>query len=189
MKSRGLGRQFRKGIFSRCARASALTAALLFGSLAGTAMAQDLDADDDGIEDTSEGFYGADPQKADTDGDGVPDGYEVYELGSSPALVDTDDDGLDDFLEAWVGTAPRNSDTDGDGATDGAEDSAGTDPLVADGGPAPGPNPGERADRDGDGLFDDDEQRIYGTDPAIVDSDSDGAGDGEEVYLGTDPTK
>ena len=45
----------------------------------------------------------------------------------------------------------------------------------------------QRPDRDGDGLYDDDETDVYGTDPDVYDSDGDGIGDGEEVYNGTDP--
>src|SRR5262249_39671367 len=45
----------------------------------------------------------------------------------------------------------------------------------------------ERPDRDGDGLFDDDETDVYGTDPDNPDSDGDGTDDGQEVYDGTDP--
>jgi hypothetical protein len=44
-----------------------------------------------------------------------------------------------------------------------------------------------QADRDGDGLFDDDETGVYGTNPDVFDSDGDGSSDGEEVYFGTDP--
>lgn len=43
------------------------------------------------------------------------------------------------------------------------------------------------ADADGDGLFDADETGVYGTNPAVYDTDGDGAGDGEEVYYGSDP--
>jgi hypothetical protein len=39
-----------------------------------------------------------------------------------------------------------------------------------------------RPDRDGDGLFDDDEEEVYGTDPDVYDTDGDGVGDGEEIY-------
>ncbi len=46
---------------------------------------------------------------------------------------------------------------------------------------------GQGADQDGDGLFDDDEADVYGTDPANEDTDGDGVSDGEEVYLNTDP--
>jgi hypothetical protein len=50
----------------------------------------------------------------------------------------------------------------------------------------------ERSDRDGDGLFDDDEtvdgiNAEYGTDPDLFDTDGDQIGDGEEVFNGTDP--
>jgi hypothetical protein len=45
----------------------------------------------------------------------------------------------------------------------------------------------ERPDSDGDGLYDDDELEVYGTDPAWWDTDGDGAGDGEEVYYGSGP--
>jgi hypothetical protein len=40
----------------------------------------------------------------------------------------------------------------------------------------------QRPDRDGDGLFDDDETSVYGTNPDAFDTDGDGTGDGEEVY-------
>jgi hypothetical protein len=44
-----------------------------------------------------------------------------------------------------------------------------------------------RADSDGDGLYDSDEIGVYGTNPAMYDTDGDGSGDGEEVYYGSDP--
>jgi Stigma-specific protein, Stig1 len=40
----------------------------------------------------------------------------------------------------------------------------------------------QRPDRDGDGLFDDDEVEVYGTNPDNPDTDGDGTGDGEEIY-------
>ena len=42
-------------------------------------------------------------------------------------------------------------------------------------------------DSDGDGLSNEDEINIYGTDPADPDSDDDGVSDGVEVTFGTDP--
>jgi hypothetical protein len=42
-------------------------------------------------------------------------------------------------------------------------------------------------DTDGDGLSDDDEVNIYGTDPLKYDSNCNGLGDGVEVRMGTDP--
>jgi hypothetical protein len=49
------------------------------------------------------------------------------------------------------------------------------------------PTDAQRLDSDGDGLYDDDESFVYGTDPFGYDSDGDGVGDGEEVYYGTNP--
>lgn len=43
-------------------------------------------------------------------------------------------------------------------------------------------------DTDGDGLTDVEEQTVYLSSPFILDSDSDGIKDGEEVRAGTDPT-
>ncbi len=53
--------------------------------------------------------------------------------------------------------------------------------------PASAARAAQRADTDGDGLFDDDETNLYGTDPTVFDTDCDGVGDGEEDFLGTDP--
>ena len=45
----------------------------------------------------------------------------------------------------------------------------------------------QRPDRDADGLFDDDETEVYGTNPDNPDTDGDGDDDGSEVYNSTDP--
>ena len=45
----------------------------------------------------------------------------------------------------------------------------------------------QRPDRDYDGLYDDDETDVYGTNPDVFDTDGDGFGDGEEIYFGSDP--
>lgn len=67
----------------------------------------------------------------DTDGDGVSDGDEVRNFGTSPSLVDTDGDGVSDFDEIngttsacgdrFGPTNATNWDTDGDGLSDGEE--------------------------------------------------------------------
>lgn len=171
---------------------AALLTALLLGALAAPAAAQIVDADNDGLFDADEALYGADPQKADTDGDILTDGFEVYEFGSSPALADTDGDRLTDYREWVYGTAPRNPDTDGDRIGDKDEiDAYFTDPLVNNY-PVPATDPGPdadagddsagRPDGDGDGLFDDDETDVYGTKPDVFDTDNDGVGDGEEIW-------
>ena len=56
----------------------------------------------------------------------------------------------------------------------------GTDPKVKNA-------PAARPDGDGDGLYDDDEVNVYGTDPKVADTDKDGVSDGEEVFNKTDP--
>ena len=42
------------------------------------------------------------PLIADRDGDGIPDGIEVHYLRTDPNKLDSDSDGLDDNYEAWV---------------------------------------------------------------------------------------
>ncbi|MFN8485854.1 MAG: FG-GAP-like repeat-containing protein [Anaerolineae bacterium] len=79
------------------------------------------DRDGDGLPDTLEAQYGADPTKWDSDGDGLSDGYEVYVSRTDPAKADTDGDGLSDGYEARLGLDPLNKDTDGDGLLDGEE--------------------------------------------------------------------
>jgi hypothetical protein len=102
-------------------------------------------------------------------------------LAAAPAAAqaDADGDGLFDDDEATVyGTNPRVFDTDGDGSGDGEEVYLGTNPLTANAAPV-------RADSDGDGLYDDDETAIYGTNATLFDTDGDGIGDGDEIYAGT----
>ena len=67
----------------------------------------DVDDDNDGILDTTEGT-------ADTDGDTIPDQYDL----------DSDDDGITDCTEASAPGAP-NPDADGDGLIDGFADANG----------------------------------------------------------------
>jgi hypothetical protein len=91
----------------------------------------------------------------DSDGDGLPDDWELAH-GLDPnnpvdALDDPDQDGLTTLAEYQGGTDPFNPDTDGDGLTDGDEvNRYRTNPLLA--------------DTDGDGLRDGLEVRT-GSDP------------------------
>jgi hypothetical protein len=84
------------------------------------------------------------PAGADTDGDGIPDEYEVAH-GLNPgnavdAREDPDHDGLTNLDEYLRGTDPHQADTDADGLTDGQEVARGTNPLLW--------------DTDGDGISD-----------------------------------
>ncbi|MGD9612188.1 MAG: choice-of-anchor Q domain-containing protein [Kiritimatiellia bacterium] len=69
---------------------------------------------------------------ADTDGDGMPDDWEIPN-GLAPltddSAEDPDGDGLSNLQEFLQGTDPWRADTDGDGQSDWVETVAGTDPL------------------------------------------------------------
>ena len=94
----------------------------------------------------------------DTDGDGLPDGWELTYFGdlTHDGTEDADADGLTNLTEYLAGTNPQNADTDGDGISDYEEDS------------------------DNDGLSNGIEQDLQ-SDPGDADSDDDGFADLVEV--------
>lgn len=126
----------------------------------------DLDSDKDGIPDELESYFGSDPTKLDTDGDGLTDYEESVILGTNPAKQDSDDNGISDFDE----------DTDGDGLSNGDEIEIESNPIAI--------------DSDLDGLTDYEEVTgtVYKTNPLSEDTDSDGANDFWEINNGFDPT-
>lgn len=105
------------------------------------------DTDHDGLPDTVETTLGLDPNKVDTDGDGMWDGdedrdhdmlsnrFEVRHSRTDPANADSDNDGIRDSIEDSDGdglsargeqrfaTDPHKVDTDRDGINDWHEDS------------------------------------------------------------------
>jgi len=96
------------------------------------------DQDQDGLTNQKERELGTDPEKKDTDQDGIDDGEEVEQQSSptSPcdpdkntAVCDQDQDGLTNDKEMELGTNKEMVDTDGDGIRDGAEYREATDPL------------------------------------------------------------
>lgn len=130
---------------------------------------------------------------ADTDGDGMPDAYEISN-GLNPVVNDSagdpDADGSSNLTEYQRRTNPQNADSDGDGLRDGVETGTGT--YV---GPAnTGTNPLD-PDSDDDGLGDAVETNTgtfvnstnTGTSPFRVDSDGDGFKDRDEITIGTNP--
>lgn len=94
--------------------------------------------------------------------------------------TDSDRDGLTNAQEGYIGTDPFNPDTDGDGVIDGDEVKKGSNPLKPDANSAGG----SFTDYDRDGLFQFDEEIIYGTDPLNPDTDGDGIRDNVELGIG-----
>ncbi|MEM9599158.1 MAG: hypothetical protein AAGD06_33125, partial [Acidobacteriota bacterium] len=92
------------------------------------------DSDGDGIPDDFEVANGLDPENpadavADPDGDGLTN-LEEFQAGLDPQNPDTDGDTLLDGDEVDIhGTQPALFDTDGDGLSDGLEIQLGSDPL------------------------------------------------------------
>ena len=82
---------------------------------------------------TREVAVSSDPNDADTDDDGVPDGYEKSAL-TDPRNADTDDDQLTDLQELdEIYSSPYRQDSDNDGLFDGLEfNEHMTSPLFAD---------------------------------------------------------
>ena len=180
-----------------------------------TTLELNSDTDRDGLTLTEEFEIGTDPSLNDTDGDGLPDGWEVtystisgidpLDATTLDLTSDTDKDGLNLTEEVKAGTNPEKNDTDGDGLLDPWEAkyraAPGVDPLTnvtdselasdtdnddltllqefeADTDPA-------SKDTDGDRLNDSYELKIN-TDPLLNDTDGDGLPDGWEVkYNGT----
>lgn len=132
-----------------------------------TGVPEDLDlvtdSDEDLIPDDLEIYvYGTDKDNSDTDGDGIPDGYELL-ASLDPLVVDTDGNGIDDGDE----------DFDADGLTNIEEVVAGSSII--------------NTDSDFDGLNDYEEVKVYGTSPIDYDTDDDGINDYDEVKMGLDP--
>ncbi|MEZ4269028.1 MAG: Ig-like domain-containing protein [Myxococcota bacterium] len=136
------------------------------------------DSDGDGLPDAYElasglSPYSVDNASGDPDSDGADHAAEAA-AGTRGDVADSDGDGVSDGAELGRGLNPRSYDSDGDGLSDGVEDGLGTDPL--------------KADSDGDGI-DDGVEVANGSDPMTsVDSDGDGLSDLREELLGSDPT-
>jgi len=147
---------------------------------------------------------GTDPTNPDTDGDGMPDGWEVHysfnPLDPADANQDADFDGFDsnydgviepdenftNLMEFQNNTNPRNPDTDGDRMTDGWEayyDLNPLDPKDADEDPD---NDGFDVNRDGEISFVEKytnlKEFLHKTNPRNPDTDRDGMWDGWEAY-------
>ncbi len=118
------------------------------------------DTDADNLFDIYEKVIDSDPLNPDTDGDGLPDGYEILTLNTDPLEIDTDGNGVLD----------GNEDFDTDNLVNIDEYLHQTLPFTP--------------DTDEDGFVDGDEVHIYGTVPTTPDTDGDDLLDGEESYDG-----
>ncbi|RZN33547.1 MAG: hypothetical protein EFT35_10505 [Methanophagales archaeon ANME-1-THS] len=161
---------------------------------------------------------GLDPQKKDTDGDGIPDGWESdhglnpnaaadagldynhngrtnqqeYLNGSDPWDKDTDDDGLSNYVE-YLGlfgffTDPLAGDTDGDGLSDLEELCWRVNTSEETQMAEIYPS---EASRSGLVVNITNLSRMYpyALDPTNPDTDDDGLHDGDEIAVGSDPTR
>jgi hypothetical protein len=162
----------------------------------------DTDSDGDGIDDEVEGSGDTDGDgmgdwvDTDSDGDGIDDEVEgsgdTDDDGAGDWIdTDSDDDGIDDEDEGAEDTDGdgdsdhTDTDSDGDGIGD-ADEGFGDDGELADT-DGDGIPDFRDTDSDGDSLSDEDESTEHGTDPYDDDTDGDGASDGVEVTVGTDP--
>jgi hypothetical protein len=157
------------------------------------------DPDSDLIPNVYEFTNGSSPITNDTDSDSLNDYDEIHLYLTNPSSVDSDGDLLPDADEIYVHlTLPNATDTDNDLMDDGWEILYGLNPLANDSaadldidsllnlneyllGTLP-----NNTDSDGDTLLDNDEVTIHGTNPAKMDSDSDGINDNKELGT-TDP--
>ncbi|MEW5760730.1 MAG: hypothetical protein AB1779_08185, partial [Candidatus Thermoplasmatota archaeon] len=159
------------------------------------------DGDNDGLAYIDELNVGADANNWDSDGDNIPDGWEIkysldplnpmdsvsdndnddlanvneYKNGTNPIKFDTDDDLIPDGWEVRNKLNPNEGDgrLDSDGLRNRDEYEYGTDP--------------NKKDSDNDGLDDYHEIFIYYTNPLKWDSDDDGINDYDEIIKGTNP--
>jgi len=91
------------------------------------------DTDEDGVDDANDPFPLEETYLADEDQDGMPDEFEAA-YGFSPekrsdSSEDADGDGLSNQEEFILGTNPQDPDTDHDGTADGIEIEQDTEPL------------------------------------------------------------
>jgi hypothetical protein len=135
-------------------------------------------------------FSGLSVSSIDADNDGLTNGEELTLL-TGPKSPDSDSDDLPDGFEVSTSlTNPRNYDTDGNGRSD--YDDYYNTPDPGNWGSGDPPDPNGAIDSDGDGLSND-EEASAGTNPTVVDTDSDGLSDGAELGFpgttghGTDP--
>ena len=140
-----------------------------------------------------DGITSTNPQRADSDNDGLNDSYEALVLLTDPTASDTDNDGIPDGVEVNglygnppQASDPRNNNTDGDALDDGEEDNNSNG--VLDPGETDPTRKEDSGDEDQDGIQNW-EENLSCTLWNVADSDFGGVNDGEELNVthGTDP--
>lgn len=121
------------------------------------------DLDNDGLSNKYEEIIGTNKYNSDTDGDKLSDGFEVDVAKTNPLKANSYQEDLSD----------AEVDIDEDGLTNLEEFKFGTDPRSV--------------DTDWDNINDNDEIKIYKTNPLKRDTDEDGIYDSFELELGTNP--
>lgn len=142
---------------------------------------RESDLDNDGLTNLQELKLTTFPDRADSDQDGIHDGFEhqygLNPLDNSDAQLDPDQDELSNLQEFIHKTQPAKADTDGDTMTDGYEVKYSLNPLdIAD----------ANTDVDQDSLSNLEEFKLR-TNPKSADTDKDGMDDGYEVKYRLNP--
>jgi len=140
-----------------------------------------------------DGITSTNPQRADSDNDGLNDSYEALILLTDPTSSDTDNDGIPDGVEVnglygnpAQASDPRDNNTDDDELDDGEEDNNSNG--VVDPGETDPTRKEDSGDADGDGIQNW-EENLSCTLWDVADSDYGGVSDGDELNVthGTDP--
>ena len=140
-----------------------------------------------------DGITSTNPQRPDSDNDGLNDSYEALVLLTDPTSSDTDNDGIPDGVEVnglygdpAQASDPRNNNTDGDALDDGEEDNNSNG--VLDPGETDPTRKEDSGDADQDGIQNW-EENLSCTLWNVADSDFGGVNDGDELNVthGTDP--
>ncbi len=140
-----------------------------------------------------DGITSTNPQRPDSDNDGLNDSYEALVLLTDPTSSDTDNDGIPDGVEVnglygnpAQASDPRNNNTDGDALDDGEEDNNSNG--ILDPGETDPTRKEDSGDADQDGIQNW-EENLSCTLWNVADSDFGGVNDGDELNVthGTDP--
>ena len=140
-----------------------------------------------------DGITSTNPQRADSDNDGLNDSYEALTLLTDPTASDTDNDGIPDGVEVnglygnpAQASDPRDNNTDDDQLDDGEEDNNSNG--VVDPGETDPTRKEDSGDADQDGIQNW-EENLSCTLWDVADSDYGGVSDGDELNVthGTDP--